>query len=226
MAGSSVRTSLLLSGRDSDSSTMVSFGTGLVTVPALLVDLPVGDFMGVAALEPRILVGLAVLVRGGACGRFGGTELAAPPTVVRLVRSVAGSILAVRELAVPMVDMRAGLLFSAPAFEVTAAPSLLAGFRAAVAVGRVGGLLMVLPLVRDDRPLVLPFDAGAVGVRELLIFFASSVVNGFRLPAADGTAPVVVRLSMLIFVAPYNLVFKTVSLYTSFRSCTYLPDER
>lgn len=163
-------------------------GTPLAAAPA-------GRAVAVVGL---VLVGLAVLVRELIDGRFGGTDAALAPIVVRLVFSWAESWRPIRELAVPMVDIRDGLLFSSRAPDATVPPSSLPrapGFLAAAAVtGRVGGLLMVLPDVRADSALVLP-GVGATGALEVLA--RDEVVAGFLCSAACGFAPVAIRLSIL-----------------------------
>ena len=125
-------------------------------------------------------------------GRFGGTEAAAP-SVVLLVLSVLGSAFGVRDVFVPMVDVRGGRLFSSPS-------SLLfpAGFRDDEGTGRVGGLLIVLPVVREDNAAVL-LPVGDAGVLVPVLNLDEAVVGFFESSSAGfagGFPPGVVRRSM------------------------------
>ena len=139
---------------------MASLDNGLVALSELFVDCVAGDFTFRAApvlevvglLVVRELIGVEreEVVGLDAGGRLGGIA-AVPPKVVLLVRSVAESVLEVRvPLAVVVnVGLEDGRFFSSPS---PFAPSP-AGLRAEEEVGRVGGLLMVLPgVVREDKP--------------------------------------------------------------------------
>ena len=139
------------------------------------------------------LVGLAGVVRED--GRLGGAAAVAPPTVVRLEVSSAESGFVVRAELGNIGDDREGFLFSSP----SPAKVLTAGFRVVdEAVGLVGGLLMVLPPVLDDKALVLPVVGDATFRGAVLSL--EEVVPGVGSPLGTGLmcgfAPVVVRLSI------------------------------
>lgn len=208
----------------SGSSGMVSRERGRAELAVVLLVSLFGDWVTAAGVVRvveevglRLLVGLAVLVRGveRVEGRLGGTEVDAPPNVVRLVLSELGSGRAVLEPVPPRVVVRdKGRLFSSPAAAVDGASSVLvAGLRwEDVAGGRVGGLLMVLPEVlpevREERVVGRTAEGDAVeraveddaGVRVVVLkrddavegFFASSAFAGAFAPG------VLLCLSMLL----------------------------
>lgn len=182
----------------------------------LLVSLFGGDLVlaavvvrGVDEVGVLLLVGLAVFVRDDESvdGRLGGAEEAAPPNVVRLVLSKLGSVLAVLELVPPRVVVRdEGRLFSSPPAIDAPSPVLPIGLRAEdAAVGRVGGLLMVLPAVRDDNVLGREVE-GEVGFREVVVG-REEAADGFLVSSAfaGGFAPGAVRLSMLVVLQLFTL---------------------
>ena len=191
------------------SSGIVSLESGLAELAGLLVDSLAGDLtpreVGVLDLEPEtigVFRGLVGVAREDVVGGLLGGKEAVPPKVARLVLSVLGSGLDVRDALVPMVVVLGGRLYSSPSAEATEAASsmpLPAGLRADEVTGRAGGLLTVLPDVRDANALGL-LVAGDTGVLVFVVsleaavvgFFASSVDPGL----ARGFAPVVFRLSI------------------------------
>lgn len=189
------------------SSGMVSREMGRATLAVLLLlslfgDLADAAVVGREAVEVgvRLLVGLAVLVREERVdGRLGGADVVAPPSVVRLVLSALGSVRVVFGLAPPRVGVVRddGRLFSSPAADVPS--SLLpAGLRSEEdAVGRVGGLLMVLPAVREERVLGRVVE-GEVGVRAVVPMREDAAVGFLASSAlAGGFAPGAVRRSIV-----------------------------
>lgn len=196
------------SGLFSGSSGMVSRESGRVTLPELLVDAEVGDFklVDVAGLEIEVVVvrafdGLMGVMREDVVvvGFFGGAD-AVPPKVVRLDVSALGCVLAVRKLVAPTVKVLAGRLFSLPSAIVPSSLPLPAAFLTEEVTGLVGGLLMVLPAVRDDSALVREVVgdegvlAAVLSLEEAVVAFFGSSVGGF----AGGLAPVPVLLSILL----------------------------
>ena len=179
----------------SGSSGIVSLDNGRAALPELtvevgVVDLMLWDVVGLDAedveVEGRAFGGLIGVIREDAVvGLLGGAE-AAPPNVVRLLLSVLGSGLGVRELVVPTVGVLTGRLFSSPCAGTPSSLPLPAGFLTDEVTGRVGGLLMVLPAVREDTALVRE-DVGdatvleAVSLEDVVVlgFFGSSV-GAFR----------------------------------------------
>lgn len=173
-----------------------------------MVRMPVN--FGASLVEGLSFVGLAVPEREAAAGRLGGTDAVLPPIVVRLALSAAESDRGPRGVAVPPVDTPAGRLFSAPSAGLGVAPwspALAAGLRAEGTFGRVGGLLMVAPVVRAVNALVRG-TVGAVAAAVAILgalgrsaasdsFFASSFAAGLADAAiAVGLAPVVFRFSI------------------------------
>lgn len=174
-----------------------------------MVNSVVGDLMSrvVLGLEDDVDVrdfdGLIGVVRDVVDGRLGGAAATDPPNVVRRVLSAVLSGLDVREVLPPTVDVRDdGLLFSTPSFAIVSVLLVPAGLRTDEVTGRVGGLLMVLPDVRDASVLgrvgvdgvgVLVLETGFVVVVDGG-FLDSSVESG----RAGGRAAPVVRLSILI----------------------------
>jgi len=174
--------------------------TGLAALPELLVDSLVGDLTSLAfdGLEVLVLIALSEPVRADIEGRFGGTEVPPLPNVVRLALSAPTSGLVVRGASVPVVGTLEGRLFSSPACDATVSTLLPAAFRADAVTGRVGGLLMVLPVVREAKVLGLLLAIDAVGVWTLLLsldevegaFLVLSVEGGFPACLVDDSAPV------------------------------------
>lgn len=195
----------------SGSSGMVSWDSGRAVLDAILAASAVGDLISrdvlglVDVAEVRDFDGLVGVVRDDVVdGRFGGADATEPPNVVRRVLSVVVSGFAVREVLVPIVDVRAdGLLFSTPSFATASALLLVpAGFRTDDVTGRVGGLLIVLPDVRDAIVLVR-VGVDVVGVLVLELGFVVLVAGGFLDSSvdpgrADGRVAPVVRLSILV----------------------------
>lgn len=195
----------------SGSSGMVSLEKGLAALVVLLLESLLGDFaLAAGVVREVVVVGVLLLLVGlpalgrdeeGPDDRFGGADDAVLPRIVRLVLSAVGSVRAVLELVPPRVVVRDdGRLFSSPAADGTSS-LLLAGFRVAgVAEGRVGGLLMVLPEVREERVPARAVEvlAGDVGVREV-VPSREDVVDGFLVSSlfAGVFAPGVVRRSMM-----------------------------
>ena len=164
-------------------------------------DFKLEDVVGldVWVVDVRVLDGLIGVIREDVVvvGRFGGAD-AAVPNVVRRALSALGSVLAVREVAVPIVDVLVGGLFSSPS-----SPLFPAGFLAEDVTGLVGGLLIVLPAVREDSALGrdvvgdATFREAVPSRDELAVGFLGSSVAGFP----GGFAPVVVRLSIRYAIA-------------------------
>lgn len=191
---------------DSGSSGMVSRDIGRAALDVLLLVSPLGDLVVAAAVGRdvldvgvRLLVGLDAFVRDEdrVEGRFAGAAAVVPPSVVRLVLSELGSGRAVLELVPPrVVVLDEGRLFSSPVAVVDSSP-LPAGLRAEDVVGgRVGGLLIVLPEVRDDMVLWRAVE-GDAGVRDVVLV-REEVAEGFLASSAfaGAFAPGVVLLSM------------------------------
>lgn len=215
----------------SGSSGIVSLDNGRL---ALLLESLFGDFALVApvarevgVVEARLLVGLAVFVREERVeGRLAGAVEDAPPTVVRLVLSELGSVRAVLELVVVpprVVVLDEGRLFSSAAAAV--ASSLLpAGLRVEEVVdGRVGGLLIVLPEVREDRVLARAVEVeveGEAGLREAVLV-REEVVDGFFVSSAfaGAFAPGVVFLSILAALQLFTLQLRPSRLNLDVWSC-------
>jgi hypothetical protein len=156
--------------------------------------------LDVEVVEVRAFGGLIGVIREDVVvGRLGGADAAAP-RVVRLVLSVLGSGLDVREVAVPTVGVLAGRLFSSPSVVVPSSPPFPAVFLIAEVTGLVGGLLIVVPAVREDNALVREVVGDAVflevvpSLDEVVVVFFESSVGGF----AGGFAPGVVLLSILL----------------------------
>lgn len=145
------------------------------------VGLPAADVSGV-----RDLVGLAVPGRVEVNGRLGAAEAVVPPGAVLLVLSALASGRVVREAGGPTAAVLDGRSFSSPPRAVLDAPSsaLAPGFLFELGTGRVGGLLIVLPLVRDVSVFGL-LGVVAAGVREVVVFLAGAV-PGFL--GSSGTA--------------------------------------
>lgn len=181
---------------------MASLDNGLVALSELLVDSVVGDLTPreapvlevVGLLVVRENIGVEredVVVDAG--GRLGGIA-AVPPRVVLRVLSVAESVRDVRVLLLAVVLDDGRLFSSASPF----APSL-AVLRAEDEVGRVGGLLMVLPGdVREDIPLDLVVE-GEAGIF-VATFNRDEGVEGFFVSSCfeAGFAPAAVRLSIFL----------------------------
>ena len=195
--------SALLSG----SSGIASFDSAVGLLPVLFVDSLVGDLMsrdvvGLELLAPDVAVfrGLIGVIREDVDegGLFGAVE-ATPPKVVLRVLSMLGSVLDVRELGVPIVEALGGRLFSSRSALVPSSLVLDGAFRSEEVTGRVGGLLIVLPAVRDANALVL-LGVGDAGVLLLVLILEDEVVDFFVSSVAGlrgGLAPVVVRLSII-----------------------------
>jgi hypothetical protein len=138
----------------------------------------------VAVAVVRVLVGvvevaeLVALVRDDSVeGLLGGADVVKLlPSAVLLVFSPLGSTLAVRELKEEDVGVRTPR-FSSP-FAATSLGLVLVVLRTEETIGRVGGFVMVLPLVRDESALlVLGLDVEELRRAEsAACFFASSTV--------------------------------------------------
>lgn len=141
------------------------------------------------------LAGLAltVLVRDDKVeGLLGGAEAALlPPSVVR---RAAVAVLSVLELGFAVFELKEAavgvLALDARLFSSFGAASLMmfaVGLRAAEDTGRVGGFVMVVPLARDERPLVRVAEGDVVDLEDGALnrsvtdirFFASSPAVGF-----------------------------------------------
>ena len=117
-------------------------------------------------------VGLAVFDLDIIAGRLAAPEVVITPIVVRRDFSCAASGRLTRELAVPVVDILEGLLFSmspvvvvvvvvvGPPCSLPLMPDFLPG-----RTGRVGGLLMLVPVVRT----VIALMRAGVGVTDGLV---------------------------------------------------------
>ncbi len=186
---------------------MVSRESGLVVLAELLVDSVVGDLMfrDAVILEAvggaRAFEGLVGVARDEVVhGRLGATEAAPPSGVLRdlsaLESGLGGRALLVPKVDVPEVD---GRLFSSAG--VPSLGAFPAGLRIEEGTGRVGGLLIVLPEVREANVLGLVGVEEVVGVR-VLVLSLDVVVAGFGSSAVDpgltGGLPPVVPRSMLI----------------------------
>lgn len=180
---------------------------------AVLAKLPVDSVMGgvkfrdVVSLEAvggaRAFEGLVGVARDeDVNGRLGATD-AAPPSVVLRDLSALESGLGGRTLLVPKVDVREteGRLFSSVGAPSSAA--FAAGLRTEEGTGRVGGLLMVLPEVREANVLGLVGVEEVAGVRALVLsldvfvvgFLGSSLVDPGR---TGGLPPVVLRSIVMV----------------------------
>lgn len=177
----------------SGSSGIVSLDTGRAALPELTVEAEVGDLMlwevvglDIEDADVRAFDGLIGVMREEVVvGLLGGADAAAP-NVERLVLSVLGSTLGAREVVVPTVGILAGRLFSSPSAVAPSSPPLPAGFLTDEVTGRVGGLLMVLPAVREDSAFVRDVvgDAAVLAAasrEEAVMGFFGSSVGGFRL---------------------------------------------
>jgi len=134
----------------------------------------------------RDMVGLAVPGRVEVNCRLGAAEAVVPPVAVLLALSALASGRVVREAGGPTAAVLGGRLFSSPPRAVLDAPSstLAPGFLFGPGTGRVGGLLIVLPLVRDVSVFGL-LVVVAAGVREVVLFLVGAV-PGFL--GSSGTA--------------------------------------
>ena len=176
----------------SGSSGIVSLDTGRAALPELTVEAEVVDLMlwEVVGLDTedadvRAFGGLIGVMREEVVvGLLGGADAAAP-NVERLVLSVLGSTLGAREVVVPTVGVLAGRLFSSPSVVAPSSPPLPTGFLTEEVTGRVGGLLMVLPAVREDNAPVRDAVGDATVLEaasrdEAVVGFFASSVGGFR----------------------------------------------